>query len=212
MRQLRRGWIDASRRGGAHRCARREHQGLRVEYADEPWRPGDARRPLASGSASKLEGPRDQRARRSDRRRGTAAARRPMRGDRRRGAPAMRRARIVKPLRTGIRVIDLFTPICAGQRIGVFAGSGVGKSTLLAMLARLARLRRRGDRVGRRARPRGARISRRCAGGQSRLRGRCRRHRRRKPDDAPPRAANSHGGRRVLSRQRRIRFCSSSTR
>ncbi len=49
--------------------------------------------------------------------------------------PAMRRARIVKPLRTGIRVLDLFTPICAGQRIGVFAGSGVGKSTLLAMLA-----------------------------------------------------------------------------
>ena len=49
--------------------------------------------------------------------------------------PAMRRARIVRPLRTGIRVLDLFTPICAGQRIGVFAGSGVGKSTLLAMLA-----------------------------------------------------------------------------
>ncbi len=49
--------------------------------------------------------------------------------------PAMRRARVVKPLRTGIRVIDLFTPICAGQRIGIFAGSGVGKSTLLAMLA-----------------------------------------------------------------------------
>jgi flagellum-specific ATP synthase len=49
--------------------------------------------------------------------------------------PAMRRARVARPLRTGIRAIDLFTPICAGQRIGVFAGSGVGKSTLLAMLA-----------------------------------------------------------------------------
>ncbi len=49
--------------------------------------------------------------------------------------PAMRRTRIARPLRTGIRVIDLFTPICAGQRIGIFAGSGVGKSTLLAMLA-----------------------------------------------------------------------------
>ncbi len=48
---------------------------------------------------------------------------------------AMRRARVGKPLRTGVRVIDLFTPICAGQRIGIFAGSGVGKSTLLAMLA-----------------------------------------------------------------------------
>ena len=50
--------------------------------------------------------------------------------------PAMRRARVREPIKTGIRVIDLFTPLCAGQRIGVFAGSGVGKSTLLAMLAR----------------------------------------------------------------------------
>ncbi|HET6378324.1 MAG TPA: flagellar protein export ATPase FliI [Methylocella sp.] len=48
---------------------------------------------------------------------------------------ALRRARVLKPLKTGIRVIDLFTPLCAGQRIGIFAGSGVGKSTLLAMLA-----------------------------------------------------------------------------
>ncbi|MBO0734053.1 MAG: flagellum-specific ATP synthase FliI, partial [Methylocapsa sp.] len=49
--------------------------------------------------------------------------------------PAMQRARVQHPLRTGVRVIDLFTPVCAGQRIGVFAGSGVGKSTLLSMLA-----------------------------------------------------------------------------
>lgn len=49
---------------------------------------------------------------------------------------AMRRARITRPLRTGVRAIDAFTPICEGQRIGVFAGSGVGKSTLLEMLAR----------------------------------------------------------------------------
>jgi flagellum-specific ATP synthase len=48
---------------------------------------------------------------------------------------AMRRARVRVPLKTGVRVIDLFTPLCAGQRIGIFAGSGVGKSTLLAMLA-----------------------------------------------------------------------------
>ena len=49
---------------------------------------------------------------------------------------ALSRGRVNCPLKTGVRVIDLFTPLCAGQRIGVFAGSGVGKSTLLAMLAR----------------------------------------------------------------------------
>jgi len=48
---------------------------------------------------------------------------------------AMERTRVKKPLKSGVRVIDLFTPICAGQRIGIFAGSGVGKSTLLAMIA-----------------------------------------------------------------------------
>jgi len=50
--------------------------------------------------------------------------------------PAMTRQRVQKPLKTGVRVIDLFTPFCEGQRIGIFAGSGVGKSTLLSMLAR----------------------------------------------------------------------------
>jgi flagellum-specific ATP synthase len=48
----------------------------------------------------------------------------------------LRRNRLGKPLTTGVKAIDLFTPICAGQRIGIFAGSGVGKSTLLAMLSR----------------------------------------------------------------------------
>lgn len=49
--------------------------------------------------------------------------------------PAMNRARVGGHFRTGVRAIDLFTPLCAGQRIGIFAGSGVGKSTLLSMLA-----------------------------------------------------------------------------
>jgi flagellum-specific ATP synthase len=49
---------------------------------------------------------------------------------------AMRRRPISKSLRTGVRAIDAFTPLCEGQRIGIFAGSGVGKSTLLEMLAR----------------------------------------------------------------------------
>jgi flagellum-specific ATP synthase len=49
---------------------------------------------------------------------------------------AFHRERISEPVTTGVRAIDLFTPLCAGQRIGIFAGSGVGKSTLLSMLAR----------------------------------------------------------------------------
>ncbi len=48
---------------------------------------------------------------------------------------ALRRGRVNRPLKTGVRIVDLFTPLCEGQRIGVFAGSGVGKSSLLAMLA-----------------------------------------------------------------------------
>jgi flagellum-specific ATP synthase len=41
-------------------------------------------------------------------------------------------------LPTGIRTIDAFLPLGKGQRIGIFAGSGVGKSTLLGMIARNA--------------------------------------------------------------------------
>lgn len=49
---------------------------------------------------------------------------------------AMQRRRVMNPVTTGIKAIDLFAPVCEGQRIGIFAGSGVGKSTFLAMLAR----------------------------------------------------------------------------
>jgi flagellum-specific ATP synthase len=48
---------------------------------------------------------------------------------------ALERQRVGTAFRTGVRVIDIFTPLCFGQRMGIFAGSGVGKSTLLAMLA-----------------------------------------------------------------------------
>ncbi len=49
---------------------------------------------------------------------------------------AMTRQIVRTGIATGVRVIDAFTPLCFGQRIGVFAGSGVGKSTLLSMIAR----------------------------------------------------------------------------
>ncbi|KPB00710.1 FliI/YscN family ATPase [Ahrensia marina] len=48
----------------------------------------------------------------------------------------MKRGRVDQPIKTGIRLVDIFTPICVGQRLGIFAGSGVGKSTLLAMFAK----------------------------------------------------------------------------
>lgn len=50
-------------------------------------------------------------------------------------APFARR-RVGVKLETGIRCLDIFTPICRGQRMGIFAGSGVGKSTLMSMLVR----------------------------------------------------------------------------
>lgn len=50
--------------------------------------------------------------------------------------PAIARARLGPRLDLGVRVMNLFTPCRQGQRLGLFAGSGIGKSTLLAMLAR----------------------------------------------------------------------------
>lgn len=49
---------------------------------------------------------------------------------------AMNRSRVETGLRTGVNVVDVFAPMCFGQRMGVFAGSGVGKSTLLAMMTK----------------------------------------------------------------------------
>jgi flagellum-specific ATP synthase len=54
------------------------------------------------------------------------------------GAPVspMEREHITVPLATGIRAIDALLPCGRGQRIGIFGGSGVGKSTLLGSMAR----------------------------------------------------------------------------
>ena len=114
--------------------------------------------------------------------------------------PPLRRGRVRAPLRTGVRVVDLFTPLCVGQRIGVFAGSGVGKSSLLAMLARappidtvvIALVGERGREV--------REFLDDTLGDNRALRGRGRLDRRRKPDDAPPRAEDGDGGRRIFPR------------
>ncbi len=53
-----------------------------------------------------------------------------------RPAPAHQRRGFGPRLDLGVRALNLFTPCCRGQRMGIFAGSGVGKSTLLSMLAR----------------------------------------------------------------------------
>jgi flagellum-specific ATP synthase len=50
----------------------------------------------------------------------------------------LRRRRISQTFQTGIRAMDTFTPCGRGQRLGIFAGSGVGKSTLLGMIANQA--------------------------------------------------------------------------
>jgi flagellum-specific ATP synthase len=49
---------------------------------------------------------------------------------------ALTRTRISEPLATGVRAIDGMVTVANGQRMGIFAGSGVGKSVLMGMIAR----------------------------------------------------------------------------
>ena len=46
------------------------------------------------------------------------------------------RKRVGEKIDLGVRVINTFLTVCKGQRLGIFAGSGIGKSTLLSMMAR----------------------------------------------------------------------------
>ncbi len=50
--------------------------------------------------------------------------------------PASRRGLVAERIDTGVAAINTFATCCRGQRLGIFAGSGVGKTTLLGMLAR----------------------------------------------------------------------------
>jgi flagellum-specific ATP synthase len=48
----------------------------------------------------------------------------------------LRRAMVREPLQLGVRAVDALIPCGKGQRLGIFAGSGVGKSSLLSMIVR----------------------------------------------------------------------------
>jgi flagellum-specific ATP synthase len=63
----------------------------------------------------------------------SSARRRPLVAD---ASPPMARDLLSEPLPTGVRLIDGAMPLAKGQRVSIAAGSGVGKSTLLGMLAR----------------------------------------------------------------------------
>ncbi|MCL3860859.1 FliI/YscN family ATPase [Actinotalea sp. K2] len=64
---------------------------------------------------------------------GPGARRRPVNGA---SPSALGRARVDTPLSLGVRALDTMATVGRGQRIGLFAGSGVGKSSLLSMVAR----------------------------------------------------------------------------
>jgi flagellum-specific ATP synthase len=111
------GPVDGLRRGcPAHVLSRRASirpgRGWLGRVVDAFGRPIDGKGPIVSG-------PRPY----------------PFRGE----APAAhKRQRVGEPLDLGVRALNAFLTVCRGQRMGIFAGSGVGKSVLLSMLARNA--------------------------------------------------------------------------
>ena len=102
--------------------------GARADFED---------RPAVDPSLHRLAGPGDRRLRPADGRQGRRCRRAPIAYPLKAAPPpATRRGRMGGKLDLGVRALNAFATCCAGQRMGIFAGSGVGKSTLLSMLAR----------------------------------------------------------------------------
>ena len=53
--------------------------------------------------------------------------------------PSADRAKVGDRLDMGVKAINTFTTLCRGQRMGIFAGSGVGKSVLMSQMARFSK-------------------------------------------------------------------------
>ena len=96
---------------GSRRSGLPVSDGWLGRVVDPLGRPLDGRGPLAQGKARPLRAP---------------------------PPDAASRARLGPRISFGVRALDLFATCRQGQRLGLFAGSGVGKSTLMAMLARQA--------------------------------------------------------------------------
>ena len=155
----------ARRAGRDRRLSRRPGAGDAVRLARRPWsgqpgRPGQraGRRPCGvrrlAWPGARPAGPAAGRARRPAARRDAA----PDRASPRRKPPA---GRGWDRGSTSACARSIASPPAAqGQRLGLFSGSGIGKSTLLAMLARHTAMRRGGAGPGRRARARGAGVPR----------------------------------------------------
>jgi flagellum-specific ATP synthase len=54
--------------------------------------------------------------------------------------PFHKRKKIGSKISLGTKAIDIFIPCCFGQRLGIFSGSGIGKSTLVSMLTKYAKV------------------------------------------------------------------------
>ena len=118
------------------------------------------------------------------------------------------REHITQPLVTGIRAIDGLLPCGKGQRMGIFGGSGVGKSTLLGSMSRAQFGRRHGDRHDRRAQSRGPRLPRKRAGaGRAQALGGGLRHFRTARAAARARLFRGAGGGRIFPRPGRRASC-----